>query len=58
LDFIPKNTFIHITDLIQQCINRGEEVGIYPISEHAWMDMGQFEEFEKMRERLGNDARK
>jgi dTDP-glucose pyrophosphorylase len=57
LDMIPKNTFIHITDIIQDCINKGEKVGIYPISEHAWMDMGQMEELEKMRERLGIDVR-
>jgi dTDP-glucose pyrophosphorylase len=58
LDLIPVNTFIHITDIIQTCIDRGEKVGIYPVSEQAWMDMGQMEELEKMRERLGNDAAK
>ena len=57
LNLIPNDTFIHITDLIQNCINQGEKVGIYPISEHAWMDMGQLEELEKMRERLGSDVR-
>lgn len=57
LEIIPKDTFIHITDIIQLCIDKGEKVGIYPISEHAWMDMGQLEELEKMRERIGNDAR-
>lgn len=54
LEKIPDNTFIHITDLIQKCINDGENVGMYPISENAWMDMGQMEELEKMRERLGS----
>lgn len=57
LDMIPQNTFIHITDIIQECINKGENVGIYPISENAWMDMGQLEELEKMRERLVMDVR-
>lgn len=57
LDRIPKDTFVHITDVIEACIKHGEKVGIYPISEHAWMDMGQMEELEKMRERLGIDAR-
>lgn len=57
LDLIPEHTFIHITDIIEECIKKGEKVGIYPISEHAWMDMGQMEELEKMRERLGADAR-
>lgn len=55
LERIPENTFVHITELIQACIDRGEKVGIYPISEYAWMDMGQMEELERMRERLGND---
>lgn len=57
LTMIPENTFIHITDVIQACINQGKRVGIYPISEYAWMDMGQMEELEKMRERLGGDAK-
>lgn len=58
LEKIPKDTFIHITDLIQNCIDQGDKVGIYPISENAWMDMGQLEELEKMRERLVSDVRK
>lgn len=55
---IPENTFIHITDIIQNCIKEGDKVGIYPVNESAWMDMGQLEELEKMRERLEEDARK
>lgn len=50
LSKIPENTFIHITDIIQNCIDSGEKVGVYPISESAWMDMGQLSEMEKMRE--------
>lgn len=49
---IPKDTFIHITDVIQQCIDKGLSVGVYPVSEEAWMDMGQMKELEKMRNRL------
>ncbi len=58
LDIIPKDTFIHITDLIQNCIDQGERVGMYPINEQAWLDMGQLEELEKMKERLACDVRK
>jgi len=25
----------------------GEKIGVYPISENSWMDMGQFDEMEK-----------
>ncbi len=53
LNKIPENTFIHITDIIQKCLDEGEKVGVYPISDHAWMDMGQIEEMEKMKKRLG-----
>lgn len=57
LEKIPENTYIDITDLIQNCIDDGEKVGAYPISEQSWMDMGQLEELEKMRERLGDDVK-
>lgn len=56
LEKIPKNTFIHITDVIQSCIDQGERVGVYPVSSHAWMDMGQMDELQKMRERLIGDG--
>lgn len=56
LEKIPKDTFIHITDVIQSCVDQGEKVGVYPISGHAWMDMGQMDELEKMRERLIGDG--
>ena len=53
LDKIPQNTHIDITDIIQACIKDGDRVGTYLIEEDAWMDMGQLEELEKMRERMG-----
>lgn len=31
----------------------GRKVGIYPIGEEAWLDMGQLDELEKMKEKLG-----
>lgn len=49
LDLIPENQFIHITDVIQSCIDKNIDVGVYPISEDSWMDMGQLEDLEKMR---------
>lgn len=51
---IPCNTFIHITDVIEKCVAEGERVGSYLIADEAWMDMGQFDELEKMKERLGS----
>ena len=52
LDMIPDNTFIHITDVIQRCIDMKMQVGVYTIPEEKWLDMGQLEEMEKMKKRL------
>lgn len=52
LSVIPENTFIHITDVIQKCIDIGKRVGVYRISEDKWLDMGQMEELEKMKKKL------
>lgn len=41
--------------VIERCRQAGEPVGIYPISEHEWLDMGQFQSMEEMRKRLENE---
>ena len=53
LNDIPQNTFFHITDLINEYIVKGETIGVYPVSENQWLDMGEFKEMENMLERLG-----
>jgi len=53
LEQIPHNTRIDITDVIEECIKKGDKVGAFLIDEDDWMDMGQLEELEKMREKLG-----
>jgi dTDP-glucose pyrophosphorylase len=52
LDHVPEDTFIHITDIIQNCIDQGQKIGIYPVSEDQWLDMGNHEDMEKMRDKL------
>ena len=39
--------------IIETYIGGGKKAGIYPIGEDAWLDMGQPEEMEKMKARLG-----
>jgi dTDP-glucose pyrophosphorylase len=50
---IPTNTRIDITDVIEKCIEDGENVGTYLVDEKDWMDMGQLDEMERMRRHLG-----
>ncbi|MDD3123654.1 MAG: sugar phosphate nucleotidyltransferase [Candidatus Izemoplasmatales bacterium] len=46
---------IGFPDIIEQYKAKGEKIGIYPISENSWMDMGQIDEMEEMRRRLDAD---
>ncbi|MCM1185078.1 MAG: sugar phosphate nucleotidyltransferase [Lachnoclostridium sp.] len=50
---IPPNTYINITEIIENCMRDGEKIGTYLVDEDSWMDMGQIEELEKMRTRMG-----
>jgi NDP-sugar pyrophosphorylase family protein len=52
LDYIPNGEFVHITDIIEECVNRQERVGAYPISERSWMDMGHLEKLDEMKKYL------
>lgn len=46
------NEFADFPNIISEYLAEGRKVGAYPISEHAWLDMGQIDEMEKMKARL------
>lgn len=52
LEEIPRDTFYHMTDLADQLLREGRRVGMYPISEDSFLDMGEFEEMHRMEEKL------
>lgn len=52
IELIPRNTFFHMTDLTNRAMESGLKVGMYPISEDSFLDMGEFEEMERMEEKL------
>jgi dTDP-glucose pyrophosphorylase len=47
LELIPKKQFYHITHLIEDAKNSGKKVGVFPIDEDAWIDIGQWAEYKK-----------
>ncbi len=49
---MPGGEKLGFPDVIERYRQKGERVGVYPIGEAGWMDMGQLEELEKMRRRL------
>ncbi|HEY5557157.1 sugar phosphate nucleotidyltransferase [Acetobacterium sp.] len=55
IEELEENKTIGFPDIIQKYKEAGEKIGVYPISEHSWLDMGQLDEMEKMRKRLEYD---
>ena len=47
LEDIP-DEFYHITHLMEKLKNEGRRVGVYPISQNDWKDMGDWEEYLRM----------
>ena len=53
---IPEDTFFHMTDLTDKLLKENRKVGMYPISEDSFLDMGEFEEMRRMEEKLNLKA--
>lgn len=47
LNEIPGDKFVHITELIGNIIDRKGNVGVFPVSEGAWKDIGEWNEYLK-----------
>lgn len=52
IDFIPANKCFDMTDLLQALLDKKQNVGVYPVSEKSYIDIGQLEEFRKAIEKL------
>jgi len=52
LDIIPRKRFYHITHLIEDAIKQGFKVGVFPVDDDSWIDVGQWSEYKKASERL------
>lgn len=52
LELIPENEFFHITHLMEKIKTNGGNVGVYPVSEKSWIDVGQWEEYQKSLNRF------
>lgn len=52
IDMIPDDTFLPITDLVETCRTAGRRVGIYPIDEECFIDIGQLEDLRGVEGKL------
>ena len=55
---IPENKFFHITSLIENIIARGGKVGVFPVSEGSWMDIGEWKEYDRTQAIYNNKIKK
>ncbi|MFA4905585.1 MAG: nucleotidyltransferase family protein [Candidatus Margulisiibacteriota bacterium] len=55
LKFIPNNKHFDITDLIAAAKGEGRKIGVFPISDKSWVDIGQWEEYHKTLEKMRID---
>jgi dTDP-glucose pyrophosphorylase len=54
LNEIPENKLFHITTLMEQVKSRKGRVGVYPVSEGSWMDIGNWIEYNKTQKIFEN----
>ena len=50
IDELEENLSIGFPDIIEKYKDVGEKIGVYTIEEDEWLDMGQPEELERMRQ--------
>ena len=48
LDEIPQNQFLHITHLIDNILEKKGNVGVFPVSEKSWKDIGNWDEYKNL----------
>jgi dTDP-glucose pyrophosphorylase len=53
LNDIPTNEFFHITELMLKLKNENKRVGVYPVSEGSWFDIGEWDKYNDSMRRLG-----
>ncbi len=51
-DYIGDNERIGMPDILDRMMDAGLKIGVYPISDNSWLDMGQFDSMEAMERRL------
>jgi NDP-sugar pyrophosphorylase family protein len=44
---IPSDRVYHITYLIDKLVKEGRRVGVYPVNEGSWTDVGNWDEYLK-----------
>lgn len=52
VSLIPENVMFHMPDLLEKVRKQGGKIGLFPVNEEAFLDMGEFAEMKRMEEKL------
>ena len=52
LKLVPKNREYDMPDLIELLKRKKKRIGVYPIDDESWIDVGQWSEYQKAIEKL------
>ncbi|MCD4819041.1 MAG: nucleotidyltransferase family protein [Candidatus Cloacimonetes bacterium] len=52
IKYIPENKVFHITHLIERLKEEGLKIGVYPVSEDSYIDVGQWKEYKQAIKKL------
>lgn len=53
IDDIADDTMVHVTEVINHYLDSDKPVGVYPVSEGSWLDIGEFTSLDNAMKRLG-----
>lgn len=48
IENIKEKEFIHLPEIAERLMKNNKNIGVFPINEKAWLDMGQIKEMEEM----------
>jgi len=52
IPLIPRDREFHMTDLINKLQLEGQKIGVYPVADKAWMDIGELEAYQEVLKRF------
>ena len=55
IDEISDHEFLNITDLIDRILLRNGRVGVFPVSEKSWKDIGEWSEYLRISKKFSDD---
>tara|TARA_B100000035_G_C20968616_1_gene539974 strand:- start:135 stop:1193 length:1059 start_codon:yes stop_codon:yes gene_type:complete len=54
LNLVPNNQFFHLTDLIKLAKSKKYKIGVYPVDDSTWSDVGEWNNFYKTKNTFYN----